>query len=51
MSRQVEHLRSVDGFEGAIKGPDHHAGARRDSGDHGEELTLSMELQKLPTKR
>src|ERR1700732_1478403 len=29
-----------DTFEGAIKGPDHHAGARRDSGDHGEEAHL-----------
>jgi hypothetical protein len=29
-----------DTFEGAIKGPDRHAGARRDSGDHGEEAYL-----------
>ena len=29
-----------DAFEGAIEGPDHHAGARRDSGDHGEEAYL-----------
>jgi hypothetical protein len=29
-----------DTFEGAIKGPDHHAGARRDSGDHDKEAYL-----------
>src|SRR5437016_4116502 len=29
-----------DTFERAIEGPDHHAGARRESGDHGEEAHL-----------
>ena len=29
-----------DTFERAIKGPDHHTGARRDSGDHNEEANL-----------
>jgi len=33
-------LAMQDTFERAIKGPDHHAGARRDSGDHGEEAYL-----------